>query len=143
MTGIIVVGVDGSETALKAAQTARDLAASLGATLHVVSAFDSDRTEVYGSGSDKWIVSDAGDAEKVARGVADSLRTPAVNVTYAAARGKPAEALIDEAARSGAQLIVVGNRRMKGLGRVLGSVANSVAHNAPCDVYIAKTDSPE
>ena len=67
MTGIIVVGVDGSETALKAAHTARDLAASLGATLHVVSAFDSDRTEVYGSGSDKWIVSDAGDAEKVAR----------------------------------------------------------------------------
>ena len=30
MTGIIVVGVDGSETALKAAQTARDLAVSLG-----------------------------------------------------------------------------------------------------------------
>ena len=76
MTGIIVVGVDGSETALRAAQTARDLAASLGATLHVVSAFDSDRTEVYGSGSDQWIVSDAGDAEKVARSVADSLRTP-------------------------------------------------------------------
>ena len=41
MTGIIVVGVDGSETALRAAQTARDLAVSLGATLHVVSAFDS------------------------------------------------------------------------------------------------------
>ena len=35
---------------------------------------------------------------------------------------------------------MVGNRRMQGLGRVLGSVANSVAHNAPCDVYIAKTD---
>src|SRR4026209_2945401 len=99
MTGIIVVGVHGSETALKAAHTARDLAASLGARLHVVSAFDSDRTEVFGGGSDKWIVSDAGEAEKVARRVADSLRTPAVHVTYAAARGKPAEALIDEAAR--------------------------------------------
>jgi nucleotide-binding universal stress UspA family protein len=143
MTGIIVVGVDGSETALKAAQTARDLAATLGATLHVVSAFDSDRTEVFGSGSDEWIVSDAGEAEKVARGVANSLRTPEVNITYAAARGKPAEALIDEAGRAGAQLIVVGNKRMKGLGRVLGSVANSVAHNAPCDVYIAKTDTPD
>ena len=74
MTGIIVVGVDGSETALRAAQTARDLAASLGATLHVVSAFDSDRTEVFGSGSDQWIVSDAGNAEKVAKDVADTLR---------------------------------------------------------------------
>ena len=97
MTGIIVVGVDGSETALRAAQTARDLAASVGATLHVVSAFDSDRTEVFGSGSDQWIVSDAGNAEKVARTVVDSLRQPGTNVTYAAARGKPAEALIREA----------------------------------------------
>jgi nucleotide-binding universal stress UspA family protein len=143
MTGPIVVGVDGSETALKAARTARDLAVSLGAALHVVSAFDSDRTEVFGSGSDQWIVSDAGEAEKVAKGVADSLRSAEVTVTYAAARGKPAEALIDEAGRAGAQLIVVGNRRMRGLGRVLGSVANSVAHNAPCDVYIAKTDTGE
>jgi nucleotide-binding universal stress UspA family protein len=143
MTGIIVVGVDGSETALKAAHAARDLAVSLGATLHVVSAFDSDRTEVFGSGSDRWIVSDANEAEKVAKGVAESLRTSDFKVTYAAARGKPAEALIREAERSDARMIVVGNRRMRGLGRVLGSVANSVAHGAPCDVYIAKTDSPE
>lgn len=143
MTGIIVVGVDGSETALKAAHTAKDLAVDLGATLHVVSAFDSDRTEVFRSGSDKWIVSDAGEAEKVAKSIADSLRTADFKVTYAAARGKPAEALIKEAERSGARMIVVGNKRMRGIGRVLGSVANSVAHNAPCDVYIAKTDSPE
>ena len=143
MTGIIVVGVDGSATALKAAQTARDLATSLGATLHVVSAFDSDRTEFYGSGSDKWIVSDAGNAEKVAKTVAEGLRTANTDVTYAAARGKPAEALIAEAERTGAQMIVVGNRRMRGIGRVLGSVANSVAHNAPCDVYIAKTDTAD
>ena len=141
MTGIIVVGVDGSETALRAAHTARDLAASMGATLHVVSAFDSDRTEVFGSGSDQWIVSDAGNAEKVARTVADGLRSPDTTVTYAAARGKPAEALIREAERTGARMIVVGNRRMQGIGRVLGSVANSVAHSAPCDVYIAKTDA--
>ncbi|MGY3319253.1 universal stress protein [Arthrobacter sp. TE12232] len=140
MTGIIVVGVDDSETALRAAQTARDLAASMGATLHVVSAFDSDRTEVISSGGDTWIISDAGNAEKVARTVADGLRRPGTNVSYAAARGKPAEALINEAERTGARMIVVGNRRMSGIGRVLGSVANSVAHNAPCDVYIAKTD---
>lgn len=82
MSGTIVVGVDGSATAKKAAESARDLAAALGASLDVVSAFDSDRTEVFGSGSD---------------------------------------------------------RRMHGIGRVLGSVANSVAHNAPCDVYIANT----
>ena len=36
-------------------------------------------------------------------------------------------------------MIIVGNRRMQGMGRLLGSVANEVAHNAPCDVLIVKT----
>ncbi|WP_457947113.1 universal stress protein [Pseudarthrobacter sp. alpha12b] len=138
MGGIIVVGVDGSETAKRAAESAKNLAAGLGAALHVVSAFDSDRTEVFGSGSDRWIVSDADAAEQVARTVAESLGRD-ITVTYSAARGRPADALIKEAVRMDARIIVVGNRRMHGIGRVLGSVANSVAHNAPCDVYIANT----
>lgn len=46
MNGIVLVGVDGSKTAQKAAEAARDLAAAMGGTLHVVSAFDNDRTEV-------------------------------------------------------------------------------------------------
>jgi len=53
MSGTIVVGVDGSPTARKAAEAARDLASALGATLHVVSAFDSERSQVFGSGSNK------------------------------------------------------------------------------------------
>lgn len=142
MSGIVVVGVDGSETAMRAAEAARDLAVALGASLRVLTAFDSDRTEVFESGSDRWIVSDADDAEKVARGVAGKLNSDQLEITYTAARGKPGEALIREAERLGARLIVVGNRRMQGLARVLGSVANTVAHNAPCDVYIAKTDEP-
>lgn len=138
MSGIIVVGVDGSDTARKAAESARDLAAALGATLHVVSAFDSDRSEVFSSGSNKWLVSDADKAEHVARSVADTLGGD-IKITYAAASGRPADALIREAISKEARAIVVGNRRMRGIGRVLGSVANSVAHNAPCDVYIANT----
>ncbi|WP_461186691.1 universal stress protein [Arthrobacter sp. Z4-13] len=138
MSGIIVVGVDGSNTALKAAESARDLADALGASLHVVSAFDSDRTEVFGSGSDQWVVSDSDAAEHVARTVAESLSGDN-KATHAAVRGRPADAIIREAVRVDARIIVVGNRRMHGIGRVLGSVANSVAHNAPCDVYIANT----
>jgi nucleotide-binding universal stress UspA family protein len=138
MSPVIVVGVDGSKTANRAAESAKDLAAALGASLHVVSAFDSDRTEVFGSGSDQRVVSDADSAESVARSVAESLGQD-VKVTYSSARGRPADALIKEALRMEAQIIVVGNRKMRGIGRVLGSVANSVAHNAPCDVYIANT----
>ncbi|GAA5194062.1 universal stress protein [Arthrobacter gyeryongensis] len=139
MSGIIVVGVDASRTAKKAAESARDLAAALEASLHVVSAFDSDRAEVFGSGSDQLIVSAAGAAEHVARTVAESLLGRGIKVTFSAVRGRPADALIKEAQRMDARIIVVGNRRMQGIGRVLGSVANSVAHNSPCDVYIANT----
>ena len=138
MSGTIVVGVDGSGTAKKAAERARDLAVALGATLHVVSAFDSDRTGTFGTGSDQVVVSDGDSAENVARLVANSLGG-AITVTHAAARGKAAEARIEEAERVNVRMIVVGNRRMRGAGRVLGSIANSVAHNAPCDVYIANT----
>ncbi|WP_159706437.1 universal stress protein [Arthrobacter sp. 18067] len=142
MTGVVIVGVDGSETAMRAARAAQQLAIGLGASLRVVSAFDSNRTEVVEIGTDKWIVSDAAEAETVARTVAEQLADDRLDVTYSAARGKPGEALVKEAEMQDARLIVVGNRRMQGLGRVLGSVANTVAHTAPCDVYIAKTDQP-
>jgi len=142
MTGVVIVGVDGSETAMRAAKAAQQLAIGLGASLRVVSAFDSNRTEVVEIGTDKWIVSDAAEAEAVARAVAERLADDRLQVTYSAARGKPGEALVKEAEVQDARLIVVGNRRMQGLGRVLGSVANTVAHTAPCDVYIAKTDQP-
>lgn len=138
MSGIVVVGVDESGTAKKAAESARDLAGALGASLHIVSAFDTNRTDVVGSGSEKVTVTSFDAAEHVARTVAKSLGE-GVEVTYSAARGRPADALIQEAIRVKARIIVVGNRRMQGIGRVLGSVANSVAHNAPCDVYIANT----
>jgi nucleotide-binding universal stress UspA family protein len=38
-----------------------------------------------------------------------------------------------------ADLIVVGNKGMKGARRVLGSVPNSVAHRANCSVLILPT----
>ena len=142
MSGAVVVGVDGSETARRAAETARGLADALGATLHVVTAFDNDRTDVVGSGSDQIVVSGRTAAENIAREVALELNSPQLQVAYFAVQGAPAQALITQAEQHGAQMIVVGNKRMRGLGRVLGSVANTVAHNAPCDVYIAKTDEP-
>ncbi|KHL05553.1 universal stress protein [Sinomonas humi] len=142
MHGIIVVGVDGSDTARRAARAALRLAAAVEAPLHVVSAYGSDRAEIAGSGSDQFLISDADLAAKTAQSIAADLAhdQDGVRIVAAAVRGRPAEALIRYAADSSASLIVVGNRRMQGIGRVLGSVANSVAHNAPCDVLIAKTD---
>lgn len=141
MTGPIVVGVDGSPTAQKAAEKARDLASTLGATLHVVCAYANDRTEVVSSGSEQWVVSDASQAHEVAQAVAESLMTEGLKILPRSVHGKAAEALVDYADKTDAEIIVVGNKHMRGMRRVLGSVANSVSHNATCDVYIANTSA--
>jgi nucleotide-binding universal stress UspA family protein len=143
MPNPIVVGVDGSATAQKAAEVAKDLAIALDAPLLVISAFDGDHTEVRRSGSEEFIISAASVAERAIEGVLKSLQPYNLDLSHAIVRGKPAESLVSEAARVDARMIVVGNRRMRGIGRVLGSVANSVAHTASCDVYIANTYDAE
>jgi nucleotide-binding universal stress UspA family protein len=137
---IIIVGVDGSETADSAATAAARLAADTGASLHVITAYDKgavdERIEV---GADTWVLSSTDNALQTAESVAGRLRGIHPDVTPGVGEGKPADVLLKAAERLDAKVIVVGNRRMQGIGRVLGSVANTVAHNAPCDVYIVKT----
>jgi nucleotide-binding universal stress UspA family protein len=48
--------------------------------------------------------------------------------------------LVEVAGETGARLLVVGNRGMRGTGRmVVPSVPNRVSHRAPCDVLIVDT----
>jgi nucleotide-binding universal stress UspA family protein len=143
MKKLIVVGVDGSRTATLAAQTAFNLAEATGATLHVLTAYGSDRTEALTSGADEWLLTNARQAAEIARTVADGLRDSDVPIEHFATRGKPGDAFINHAQQHHATLLVVGNKNMQGLGRVLGSVANTVVHNAPCDVYVVKTTHRE
>ncbi|WP_309081761.1 universal stress protein [Zhihengliuella sp.] len=142
MSGTVIVGVDGSTTSFKAATRAATVAAGLGAPLTVVTAYAKDSTEVVEIGNDTWVLDSAEQAEKLTNQVAFKLRevVPGATIQTKALRGKPTDALVTAAEDLEAQLIVVGNVGMKGLGRLLGSVATSVAQNAPCDVYIVKTD---
>jgi nucleotide-binding universal stress UspA family protein len=55
--------------------------------------------------------------------------------------GSPADVVIRVAEQEGADLIVVGNKGMSGVKRVLGSVPNSIAHGAHCSVLIVDTHS--
>ncbi|KQX76089.1 MULTISPECIES: universal stress protein [Aeromicrobium] len=137
MPQIILVGVDGSDSSRRAAETAASLAASTGATLHVMmAAEDRDRPAEGQYVGDVRIQSRA---EAIATEIADALEGTAPNVQASPAHGKPADALVQVATDIGADLIVVGNRRVQGIGRLLGSVASDVAQHAPCDVYIVKT----
>jgi nucleotide-binding universal stress UspA family protein len=136
---VYVVGVDGSDTAAKAATKAGDLAGATGATVHVVCAFTGRGTTTIGVGSDVYSVSDLNVAEQVAEQQAAAYKSSGVSATHAAIDGKPAAVILAEADRVGADLIVVGNRRMQGVQRVLGAVANEIVHHAPCDVLVVKT----
>ena len=134
----IVVGVSEAETSRDAARTAVALAEATGASLHFVTAVTDGRVDVIEIGSDRFVV----DAVESARLELDdfiaSLGT-SVECTAHAVVQSPAKALIEVAEMHGADLIVVGNVRMQGIGRVLGSVGNDVAHTAPCSVLVVKT----
>jgi len=136
----VVVGTDGSDTAAEAVRSAIDLAKLCGATLHIVTAYkprpvhatglpDEFRDQV-GSGARP----DAVLEEECAR-----ARAAGVEVQAHAGTGDPAEAIVRVAEQEKADVIVVGNKGMAGVRRVLGSVPNSVAHQAPCSVFIVQT----
>jgi nucleotide-binding universal stress UspA family protein len=141
MYSAIVVGTDGSPTAELAVRQAADLAKAVGAKLHIVSAYRA--TAAYVGPEAPMLAVDPVElhtwVENVLKESALKVGDLNLDVETHAVAGEPAQALIDVAEASKADLIVVGNRNMSGARRILGSVPNRVAHNADCDVLIAAT----
>ncbi|MBD0862864.1 universal stress protein [Gordonia sp. zg691] len=137
----IVVGVDGSPEATRAAERAAELAHGLGAELHVVCAYEHLEVERLRQGSEVLVRSTEADAEEKAVGVAKELQARHQTLVLApyAVEGKPGEVLVRVAEEHDADIIVVGNKRVQGLARVLGSIARDVASRAHCDVFVAHT----
>jgi nucleotide-binding universal stress UspA family protein len=53
--------------------------------------------------------------------------------------GNPRWSIVSWAREKEADLIIIGSHGHRGLDRLLGSVSNSVLHQAPCDVLIVRT----
>ncbi|MGZ8758012.1 MAG: universal stress protein [Aeromicrobium sp.] len=139
MANVILVGVDDSDSSRRAARRAAELAVSLGAELHIVSAVDKAAVEEIPDRPGASLLTSGEVGEAIATEVANEVGDLVPGVVSNLVYGKAAAALVEEAERLGASMIVVGNRRVQGVGRILGSVASSVAAHAPCDVYIVKT----
>ena len=139
----IVVGTDGSDTAVRAVAETVRLARALGAEVHIVSAYDPRPSALSAlSGEFAMPVEGDGDAvEAMLAAAAAAVRAEDVPVQTHLAGGNPADALVEVATRVGASLIVVGNQGMHGAKRVLGSVPNTVSHKARCNVLIVSTSS--
>lgn len=142
----IVVGTDGSDSAGEAVRQALDLARLAGAQLSIVSAYapvpkrrvqgeqadaPADVQHEFGPREDVNLVLDAAAAE---------ARKEGIEVQTHPVEGDPAEAILNVAEQTKADLIVVGNKGMTGARRyLLGSVPNNVSHHAPCSVMIVRT----
>jgi nucleotide-binding universal stress UspA family protein len=142
----IVVGTDGSDTAKEAVRQASELAKTVGAKLHLVSAYEpvpqgrlrQERQQV--PDDLQWMVNPKEDVEGTLKDAAAEIEEKGVEVATYAREGDPADAILDVAEEEKADLIVVGNKGMSGARRfLLGSVPNKVSHHAPSSVMIIRT----
>jgi nucleotide-binding universal stress UspA family protein len=143
----ILVGTDGSETAHTALRRAIELAASLGARLEIVSAYEpvSDPRlrgeEVIVPKDVQWAINPHDDVlELLEQARAEAVGAGVAQVETFPRQGDAADAIVDVAEERRCDLIVVGNKGMTGAKRfLLGSVPNKVSHHAPCSVLIVRT----
>jgi len=142
----IVVGTDGSETATQAVSQAIELARLTGASLSLVSAYQpaaGRRVEAEQAGAPADVQYEIGpreDVNLVLDAAAADAKQEGIEVQTHPVEGDPADAILNVAEETKADLIVVGNKGMTGARRyLLGSVPNNVSHHAPCSVIIVRT----
>jgi nucleotide-binding universal stress UspA family protein len=137
MFQMVVVGADESPTAAEAVRQAIELVKLTGGKLHIVSAYAHQQLTSAGDNAKSITTSEL--AEGLLDDLASRARVAGADVTAHGKPGSPADVICAVAAEVEADLIIVGNKGMKGARRVLGSVPNSVAHQASCSVLIAAT----
>jgi nucleotide-binding universal stress UspA family protein len=139
MISTVAVGTDGTATASEAVKTAAEIARRFGARLVLLSAFQDTggRPKKATSPEVQWATSPAARVQEILSRTSDELGREGVECTTLVDEGDPAEVLVRLAEECNADLLVIGNKGMR--RRVLGSVPNSITHNAPCAVLVVKT----
>lgn len=135
----VVVGADGSATAAEAVRQAIGLVKLTGGRLHIVTAYKPQQLRSPAGEEYTDSLSTGDIASSVLADLASRARSNGVEAQTHQKPGDPADAICEVATQVKADVIVVGNKGMTGVRRVLGSVPNSVAHQAPCAVLIAFT----
>ncbi len=144
MISTVAVGTDGSDTAEKALEAALDLAERYGAKVVFISAYKPVdearlRREMRDVPPDhQWRINPTEDVDALLEEAEEKADERGIEWASEAAEGDPADVLVAQAEKHGADVIVVGNKGMQ--RRILGSVPNTVAHKAPCSVLIVRTD---
>ena len=141
----ILLCTDGSEGSLKAAHYTADFARPLQAEVLLVSIFNPP------IGASLWTQEilamdledrlDTGETvkERLTKAAAVILTEARISFRIYVATGDPVHEIIELAKNEQSDMIVVGSRGLGGFGSLLlGSVADSIAHHAPCPVLIVR-----
>ena len=143
MIKTVAVGTDGSDTAAKAVEFAIDLASRYEAKVVFLSAYRAVsegrlKSEARDAPEDvQWQINPAEDVEPALRDAEDAARERGLETTSEAKHGDASKVLVELADKHNADVLVIGNKGMQ--RKVLGSVPNTVSHNAGCSVLIVKT----
>ncbi len=138
MFNTVVVGADDSSTARQAVEAAAQVARMSGGRLHIVTAYDAKSVGVEDL-PDEFRLTTLHPADVLLNNMREIAHQQGIHAEVHPAAGAAAEAVIRVAEQCGADLIVIGNKGMKGVRRVLGSIPNSIVHDAPCSVLVVDT----
>ncbi len=141
----ILVPIDGSQTSLKSAQTAIDIAQKFGGevTFLTVSFIPDEVYNFYVRTNYDQLATlaeeYADNSEKMLASIEDQLDTKGVQIFKKVVPGIDHEAIVDEAEKGKYDLIIIGRRGLSRLKRLfVGSVTERVLHQAPCSVLVIK-----
>jgi nucleotide-binding universal stress UspA family protein len=138
MISIVACGTDGSETANVAVSEAAEIARRYGAKLCLLSVAGHAGMPSEDQNIElQWATNPSAVVKSQLEKTASDLRASGLECETRMDEGDPAEVLVQLATACGADLLVIGNKGMK--RRVLGSVPNSVTHQAACSVLVVKT----
>ena len=135
----ILIGIDGSEHALKATKIAGELARCIGANLWLVACFEPVPTFLGESNLQAAIIAHMSDADRSLQSALQEIGEIPGELSTQLLEGSPADTILSVAEDRDVDLIVMGTR---GLGRLigllLGSQSQKVVANAQCPVLLVR-----
>lgn len=135
----ILLGVDGSDHALRAAKVAGDLARITNADLIVVTAFDPIPSYLGEPNLQEAISARLHEANQVLENGIKAVGEIKGELTSEALEGSAAEVILEVARVREADLIVVGSRGLGKLsGLLLGSQSQKIIQHATCPVLVVR-----
>lgn len=158
----ILVGTDGSPTAMRAVEMSCELAKSLAATTLIVTVYEppsdqelkqlrSGTNDAIGAWSQtreqkqtpagfQWRLASAAQAEDVLERAADRVAEKGLEAEVRAVEGSPVDCMLQIAKDDNFDLVAVGSVGMSGSKRfMLGNVPHRLSHHAPTDILILHT----